>query len=468
MEDQYQCDRLQDACGVFGIAVAQREERDGAAAVYNALFALQHRGQESAGIAAHTQQGLQLHKGAGLVPDVISSRTLSSLQGASAAIGHVRYTWERADENPVNAQPLLVRHASGSMALCCNGKLVNGRQLRMETETRGGIFQTNSDAEIISYIIVREHLRTNTIEDAILNAMQYMIGAYSLVVLDEEKLIAARDPNGFRPLSIGKVGKSWMFSSESCAFTALGGELVREVEPGEVVVVEDGKLTSHKCGIHARSALCMFEFIYFARPDSVLDGVSVDLARREAGRCLARRNMVEADVVVGVPDSGMSAAMGFAQESGIPFAPGLMKNRYVARTFIRPGLGNREKAVHIKLNPISPVIRDKRIILVDDSIVRGTTSQHLVRLLRESGAKEVHLKISSPPFLYPCHFGTALPSQKDLAAYGRTTDQICAMIGADSLQYLPTEDLPLVTAGLLHGYCDACFTEKYAVPVPKD
>lgn len=468
MERQCQCAKPHEACGIFGIAVSGDDRRDPAAAAYNALFALQHRGQESAGIAVRTDRGLLLHKHAGLVPEVFSAQILESFRGGSAAIGHVRYTWEGVDQSPLNAQPLMVRHASGSMALCYNGRLVNGAQLRMETETRGGIFQTNNDAEIISYIIVREHLRTNTTEDAILNAMQYMIGAYSLVVMDDTKLIAARDPNGFRPLSIGKVGDSWMFASESCAFTALGGQLVREVEPGEVVVVENGVLTSHRCGIIAKSALCMFEFIYFARPDSVLDGVSVDLARRAAGRCLARRSTVEADLVMGVPDSGMAAAMGFAEESGIPYAVGLMKNRYIARTFIQPDQSAREKAVRIKLNPISSVIRGKRIILVDDSIVRGTTSQRIVRMLREAGAQEVHLKVSSPPFLYPCYFGTAIPDSSELAAHGRTLEEVRARIGADSLQYLPVEDLPQMTAGLRHGFCDACFTGNYVVPVPKE
>ena len=460
--------RPKEACGVFGIEVAPGDGWDAASATYNALFALQHRGQESAGMAVRTADGLVLHKHAGLVPDVFPRQQLEKLRGASAAIGHVRYAWEGADENPVNAQPLMVRHNSGSMALCYNGKLVNSRQLRIETETRGGIFQTSNDAEIISYIIVREHLRTNTTEDAILNAMHYMIGAYSIVVLDDDKLIAARDPNGFRPLSIGRVGDSYMFASESCAFTALGGRLVREVEPGEVVVVQNGTLTSYRCGIIAKSALCMFEFIYFARPDSVLDGLAVDTVRHEFGRCLARRSATQADVVVGVPDSGMAAAMGFSEESGIPYAVGLMKNRYIARTFIQPGQDAREKAVRIKLNPISSVIRGKRVILVDDSIVRGTTSQLLVGMLRDAGAREIHLKVSAPPFLNPCYFGTAIPDQKELAAYGKTEDEVCRAIGADSLQYLPVEDLATAARGLRHGFCDACFTGNYVVPVPPE
>jgi amidophosphoribosyltransferase len=459
-------DSLKEACGVFGISIAKGDPRDAAASVYNALFALQHRGQESAGIAVRLDGGLRLHKGPGLVPDVISAKDLERLKDASAAIGHVRYASDSADAAPMNTQPILVRHASGSMALCYNGKLVNSHALRMETETRGGIFQTSNDAELISYIIVREHLRTNTTEDAILNAMHYMIGAYSLVVLDDHKLIAARDPNGFRPLCIGRVGESYMFSSESCAFESLGGHLVRDVEPGEVVVIENGTIKSFRCGIHARSALCMFEFIYFARPDSILDGVSVDLARREAGRCLAQRSNTEADIVIGVPDSGMSAAMGFAAESGIPYAVGLMKNRYIARTFIQPTQNEREKAVRIKLNAMSATVKDKRVILVDDSIVRGTTSARLVGLLRDAGATEVHLKISSPPFLNPCYFGTAIPDRTELAAYNRTEADICAMIGADSLQYLPCEDLHVMMKDLKHGFCDACFTGDYAVPVP--
>jgi amidophosphoribosyltransferase len=461
-------DSLKEACGVFGITIAEGDTRDAAASVYNALYALQHRGQESAGIAVKLSDGLHLHKGNGLVPDVITAKDLVRLKNASAAIGHVRYATDGSDTVPMNAQPILVRHASGSMALCYNGKLVNSKALRMEAETRGGIFQTSNDAEVISYMIVREHLRTNTTEDAILNAMHYMIGAYSLVVLDEKKLIAARDPNGFRPLCIGKVGDSFMFASESCAFGALGGELIRDVEPGEVVVVENGELKSYRCGIHARSSLCMFEFIYFARTDSILDGVSVDDARRVAGQCLAQRSSTEADIVVGVPDSGMSVAMGFAKESNIPYAVGLMKNRYIGRTFIQPTKNEREKSIRIKLNAMRTTVQGKRVILVDDSIVRGTTSAYLVKLLRDAGAKEVHMKIASPPFLNPCYFGTAIPDRTELAAYNRTEADICSMIGADSLQYLPCEDFHIMMKDLKHGFCDACFTGDYAVPVPKD
>lgn len=461
-------DKLHEECGVFGLTLPEGENRDAAYTVYNALFALQHRGQVAAGIAVRRPEGLVLRKGPGLVPEVFSKQTLQKLSGASAAIGHVRYSYEGSDDgNEFRAQPILVHHAAGNMALCYNGRLVNGAQLRMETETRGGIFQIGSDAEIISHIIVREHLRTNTTEDAILNAMHYMIGAYSLVVMDEHKLIAARDPNGYRPLCIGKVGNCWGAASESCAFDALGGHVVRDVAPGEVVVLTPDGPESYSCGIRAKGALCAFELIYFARPDSVIDGVSVDLFRREAGMCLARRNTVKADIVVGVPDSGLSAAQGFATQSGIPYEMGLMKNRYISRTFLNPHPNERRTAVRLKLNAIASTVRDKRIILVDDSIVQGTTAKRLVRLLRDAGAKEVHLKVSAPPFLNPCYFGTYLPDSDKLAAFGRTGGEVCHMIGADSLQFLPVEDLKTIADTLNWGHCDACFTGNYAVPVPR-
>lgn len=404
--------KLHEECGVFGVCVPDPQERDAAYTAYRALYALQHRGQESAGIAVRRGGQLLLRKAPGLVPEVFDKKTLSDLSGADAAIGHVRYAYDGAERDTFRAQPLLVRHAAGDMALCYNGKLVNARQLRMESETRGGIFQTGTDAEIISHIIVREHLRTNTTEDAILNAMHYMIGAYSLIVLDGKKLIAARDPNGYRPLCIGRVGGCWCAASESCAFEALGGEMVRDVEPGEVVVLTEDGPVSRNVNILARHALCSFELIYFARPDSVIDGVSVDLFRREAGRRLARRSSVEADIVVGVPDSGLSAAQGFAEASGIPYAMGLMKNRYIPRTFIQPTQGQREQSVRIKLNAMGSTVRGKRVILVDDSIVRGTTSARLVKLLRDSGAAEVPfqgLRPSFPESMLFRHLASRLP-----------------------------------------------------------
>ena len=462
------CDRkLHEECGVFGILADPADEREPAYDTYNALFALQHRGQESCGIAICRQGELLLHKAPGLVPDVFDKKTMASLAGASAAIGHVRDAESGYAPSAVNAQPILVRHASGSMALCFNGKLVNGRALRTEMENRGGIFQTQNDAEVISYVVVREHLRTNTLEDAVLNAMQYMIGAYSIVAMDGSRMIAARDPNGYRPLCYGKVGSSVVFASESCAIEALGGRMIRDVLPGEVVVAEPGgSVRSIHCGINAKTALCMFEFIYFARPDSEIDGVSVGLARERAGRCLARHSDTQGDIVIGVPDSGIVAAMGYASESGIPFEAGLMKNRYIARTFSQSKQWEHERMVRIKLNAM-PTVKGKRVILVDDSIVRGTTCQRIIKLLRDAGATEVHMKSSAPPFLHPCYFGTAIPPQDQLISVGRTEREICEKLGADSIQFLPADELPTLVEGLDCNFCDACFTGKYAVPVPK-
>jgi amidophosphoribosyltransferase len=316
-------------------------------------------------------------------------------------------------------------------------------------------------------MIVREHLRTNTLEDAVLNAMQYMIGAFSLIVMDHTRLIAARDPNGFRPLCMGKVGDSIVFASESCAIQALGGEFIRDVRPGEVIVAEKGTIQSYDCEIRSKSALCMFELIYFARQDSVIDGVPVGRFREEAGKMLAARNTAEGDVVIGVPDSGLAAAMGFSKASGIPYGIGLMKNRYIQRTFIQSQQWERDKSVRIKLNAVSATVKGKRVILIDDSIVRGTTCNRIVKLLRNAGAKEVHMKVTAPPFLNPCYFGTHIPSSDQLAAYNRTTQEVCDLIGADSLQYMTLEDLKTIMDGLQVGVCDACFSGHYVLPVPK-
>jgi amidophosphoribosyltransferase len=461
-------DKLQEECGIFGIAAAP-ELADPAVSAYQALFALQHRGQDSSGIAVTLDGDIQVHKDKGLVPDVFTQSILDSFHGARSAIGHVRQNV--SDRGGLtNIQPLVVHHASGSLALCYNGKLVNSAALRAETENRGGIFQGTNDAEIISYVIVREHLRTNTLADAVLNAMHYLIGAYSLVVMDGSCLIAARDPNGFRPLCIGKVGNSIVFASESCAIEALGGTFLRDVEPGEVVVTAygSGEIHSMHCDIRARSALCMFELIYFARQDSVVDGAAVSKVREKAGRVLARNSTVTGDIVIGVPDSGIVGAMGYAQESGIPYELGLMKNRYIQRTFIESRAWEREKSVRIKLNAISSCVKGKRVILVDDSIVRGTTCARIVRLLRDAGASEVHVKSTAPAFVYPCYFGTSLPAADQLAAFGRTEEEIADLIGADSVQYLRVEDLGEIASDLNIKFCDACFTGDYAVPVPKE
>lgn len=461
--------KLREECGVFGILADPADGREPAYDTYNALFALQHRGQDSCGIAVSQNGVLRVHKDKGLVPEVFSLRELKSFSGARAAIGHVRHATNSASVNPANIQPLVLHHASGSMAMCYNGTLVNGKALRAETEHRGGIFQGTNDAEVITYLVVREHLRTHTLEDAVINAMEYMIGAYSMVLMEKDKLIAVRDPNGFRPLCIGKVGNSILFASESCAIEALGGTFLRDVAPGEVVVAKNGELTSHHCRIRAaRRAFCLFELIYFARQDSIVDGLSVGAAREQAGRMLARLNTVEGDLVIGVPDSGVAAAMGFARESGIPYGIGLMKNRYIARTFIQSQRWEREKSLRIKLNAVSATVRGKRVILVDDSIVRGKTCARIVRLLRDAGAKEVHMKVSSPPFRHQCYFGTVTPRSEDMIASGRTEEEVCRMIGADSLQYLPLEQLKSLAQDLNLGFCDACFTGDYVLPVPEE
>ena len=456
--------KIQEECGVFGISLSGRPSRDAAHCVYTALLALQHRGQESCGIAVSAGEKLLMHKADGLVPEVFIKKNLAPLEGGSSAIGHVRYSGESSGGS-LDAQPILVRHASGSMALAYNGNLINSKQLRTETELRGGIFQSTTDAEVIAYLIVREHLRTNTTEDAILNAMQYMIGAYSIVVLSGKRLIAVRDPNGFRPLCMGELDGNIVFSSESCAIEALGGLLIRDVRPGEIISAENGRIRSFDCGIKARRALCVFEYIYFARPDSVIDGVPVDALRMEAGRELARHSDVKADIVIGVPDSGLASAMGFSRESGIPYDIGLIKNRYIGRSFIQPGEGGRDKAVRVKLNALTASVKGKRVILVDDSIVRGVTCAHIISILRDAGAREVHMKISSPPFLNQCYFGTYLPPGSALIASGRDNGEICRMIGADSLQYLTPEELSDITARFGCRHCDACFTGDYALPV---
>ena len=445
---------VKEECGVFGlINCAGTGPRNPAFDAYHAMYALQHRGQDSCGIAACINGRLVLHKNQGLVPEVFSPAELERLSGACGAIGHVRHATNASEVNPANAQPIVVNHIKGRIALA----------QRREMENRGGIFQTTNDAEVITYLVVREHLRTNTLADAILNAMDYMIGAFSLVVMNDKELIAARDPNGFRPLCVGQVDGCYCFASESCAIEALGGTFLRDVEPGEVLVASGSELKSYHSRIRvARRSFCMFELVYFARQDSVIDGISIGKAREEAGRCLARRNTVDADVVIGVPDSGIPAAMGFARESGLPYAMGLMKNRYIQRTFIQSQKLEREESLRIKLNAIQSVVRGKRIIMVDDSIVRGGTSARIVRLLREAGAREVHVKVTAPPFLYPCDYGTAIPNKEQLAAYGRTHEEICQLIGADSLQYLSLEDVRHLAGDV--GICDACFTGDYVLP----
>lgn len=459
--------KLKEECGVFGIfAVNDQSGIDVARETYMALYALQHRGQESCGIAVNDGGLIFSHKDLGLVPEVFSEMILNHLKGGQMAIGHVRYC-PSGDSTRENAQPMVMKYIKGNVAVAHNGNIINSVLLREELEKNGAIFHTSTDSEIICYIIAKERLNTGSVEEAILGAMKRLEGAYSLVLMSPKKLIAVRDPNGFRPLCMGKLGKNTVFASESCALDSLGAEFIRDIEPGEMVVVTKDGVKSYKSqNACKKSTLCVFEYIYFARPDSVIEGCSVHRARIAAGSLLAKQSPAAADIVCGVPDSGLDAALGFSEQSGIPYGIGLIKNRYVGRTFIQPTQVERERSVKIKLNALAAVVRDKRVVLVDDSIVRGTTSGGIIDILREAGASEVHMRISSPPFLHPCYFGTDIDSRENLIAHRMSIEEIRKTIGADSLSFLNVENLSKINDFSENGYCDGCFTGKYPVNVP--
>lgn len=455
--------KLHEECGVFGIWVHPEDAYDPVYLTHTALYNLQHRGQEACGIAVNDRGVISLKKGVGLISDVFSERELRSLHG-QAAVGHVRYTTS-ATNCETNAQPLVISHIKGNLALAHNGQITNAADLRDVLERNGSIFHTTNDSEIIPYLIVRERLSAPDIETAIARAIACLRGAYSLVVMSPRKLIAVRDPNGFRPLCVGRLGKSYVFASESCAIDSIGAKFLRDLRPGELAVVEDGELRFIDSGLRAeRTSLCVFEYVYFARPDSVIDGLSVDLARQRMGEFLADEHPVEADVVIGVPDSGLSAAIGYAARSGIPYGVGLVKNRYIGRTFIQPTQGARENAVRLKLNPLSSAVYGKRVVMVDDSIVRGTTSARIVSLLREAGATEVHMRLSSPPFVAPCYYGTDVPDKKMLIAANHSVDEIARIIGVDSLGYLSEAALAELAKSCRLDFCTACFNGNYPVP----
>ena len=457
--------KLGEECGVVGIYVDPQDDIQPSFEAYHALYALQHRGQEACGIAANNNGVISCHKDIGLVPDVFDDALLEKLCG-QMAIGHCRYS-TTGTSNRDNAQPIVISHVKGNLAIAHNGNLVNALALRREIEWNGGIFQASNDSEVIAYVIVRERLRAGSIQEAIKNAMGFLRGAYSLIIMSPRKLIGVRDPNGFRPLCIGKIEKSYVFASETCALDALGATFVRDIEPGEIVVIEDGKLTAMHCGIKAKPATCIFEYIYFARPDSVINGASVENARLEAGRYLALEHPVRADLVIGVPDSGLSAAIGYSKSSGIPYGVGLIKNRYVGRSFIQPEQKRRERSVRIKLNALAETVRGKRVVMVDDSIVRGTTGAHIVSLLREAGATEVHMRVSSPPFLHPCYFGTDIPDRELLLAHNRTAEEMHQIMGVDTLGFLSLEAAQKIAVGASGGFCDACFSGNYPIEVPE-
>ena len=458
---------LGEECGVFG--AYDMDGHDVAASIYYGLFALQHRGQESCGIAVTDTAGKRKvlsRKGLGHVNDVFDEKVLSELKG-NLGVGHVRYS-TAGGTRVENAQPLVINYVKGTLAIAHNGNLVNAIELRKELEYTGAIFQTTIDSEVIAYHIARERLEAATAEEAVRLAMKKIKGAYALVVSSPRKMIGARDPFGLKPLCIGKRENTYFLASESCAIAAVDAEFVRDVLPGEIVTItKDGIASDMSMAMPAeKQARCIFEYIYFARPDAYIDGVSVYESRLIAGRSLAKHHPVDADLVVGVPESGNVAAMGYAMESGIPYGMAFVKNSYVGRTFIKPKQSSRESSVRIKLNVLTEAVKGKRVIMIDDSIVRGTTSDRIVGMLREAGAKEVHVRISSPPFLHPCYFGTDIPSEDQLIAHNRSVDEICKIIGADSLAYLDEECLYEMSKGL--GICTGCFNGKYPLDPPTE
>ena len=455
---------IHEECGVFGVYA--NESYDIASTVYYGLYALQHRGQESCGIVVNDDGLFTTYKDTGLVNDVFTTDHLNQFGQGNIAIGHVRYGTTGGSARD-NAQPIVVNHINGHIALAHNGNLTNSYELRSALELKGSIFHTTSDTEVISYIITEERLTAPSIEEAVNRAVNRIKGAYSLVVMSPTKMIAVRDEMGFRPLCIGRLPENggYVVASESCALDAVGAEFVRDVEPGEIVVFDGKSVRSIKDHCNKEKPhTCVFEYIYFARLDSTIDGVKVYDARIRGGKSLAKSYPVDADLVTGVPESGLPAAKGYSEESGIPFAFAFYKNSYIGRTFIKPTQEERESSVHLKLSVLDSVVKGKRIVLVDDSIVRGTTIANLIHMLKEAGAKEVHVRISSPPFLHPCYFGTDVPSNDQLIAATHSEEEICKMIGADSLGYMQTDYLEGMAGGL--PLCKACFDGNYPMEIP--
>lgn len=454
---------IHEECGVFGVMA--EKPIDAAHICYYGLYALQHRGQESCGIVVNDDGIFASHKDLGLVSEVFSKDTLSAFPSGTMAVAHTRYG-TTGGTNRRNCQPIEINHQKGHMAIAHNGNLSNAAELRSALELTGAIFHTSSDTEIIAYIVTKERLASPSIEEALSRAMNTLEGAYSLILMSPQKLICARDPYGFRPLCYGRTKDGvYAVASESCALSAIGAQFIRDIEPGEILVFSREGIVSRRehCG-KTDKKICAFEYIYFARPDSVIDGQSVHRARINAGKILAEEDDVKADIVIGVPDSGLDAALGYSKASGIPYDIGLIKNKYIGRTFIAPD--NRSDQVNIKLSAVEEAVKGKSIVLIDDSIVRGTTSERIVSLLRNAGAREIHMRVSAPPFLYPCYYGTDIDSQENLIACHHSVPEIAEMIGADSLMYLPAEKLG-VLCGSTH-YCSACFEGNYPTRIPTD
>lgn len=454
-------DKLHEECGVFGIFTP--DNKDAKHSLYYGLCALQHRGQESAGMALCDTDGpmgnIYHHKGMGLVSEVFHKETLDTLTG-NIGIGHVRYstTGQSCIEN---AQPLILNYLKGTLALVHNGNIKNAAELRDSLQKEGAIFRGTTDSEVIAYLIAKERTKCGTIEEAVTKVAGFLKGGYALIVMSPRKIIGIRDPLGLKPLCLGRRGKEYILSSESCALNAIDAEFVRDIEPGEIISITKDGISSDRSLCQCKHAHCIFEYIYFARLDSCMDGISVYNSRIKAGRLLAQSYPVDADLVVGVPDSGLTAAVGYSQESGIPFGLAFYKNSYVGRTFIKPTQKERESAVHMKLSVLPEVVRGKRLVLIDDSIVRGTTIAGLITLLKQAGAVSVHVRISSPPFLYPCYYGTDVPSNKELIAADNSPEEIARRIGADSLGYMKLEDLSAMSDNL--PLCRACFNNQYPI-----
>ena len=453
---------------VFGIFGTETENV--ATSVYYGLYALQHRGQASSGIVVNDDGVFHVYKDSGLVNEVFTHNILESLGLGQMAIGNVRYGTKDTQDR-INAEPVVVNHSKGKLAISLDGKLVNGAELKREMELQGSIFHTGNDAEIISAVIIKERITSASIEEAISKAVTKLKGAYSLLIMSPQKMIAVRDINGMHPLCYGKRGDGeYVVASESCALNSVGATLERDIRPGEILVFTKEGIRSmdEHCG-DATEHLCVFEYLYTARPDSIIAEYSVHSARKRAGAMLAKAHPVEADVVIGAPDSGIDAAIGYAEESGIPYGLGLIKNKYIGRTFIDPGQNMREDKVRIKLNPVEETIKGKRVILVDDSIVRGTTCTRVVKLLRGAGAKEIHIRSSAPEFLNPCYYGTDIGSKAELIACQYTAEEMAKMFGADSVGFLPLKDVRnLAMEGKCKGYCAACFDGKYPTEIPQD
>ncbi len=458
--------QIHEECGVFGIFAPQVQ--DVASTCYYALFALQHRGQESAGIVVNRDGVFTAYKDEGLVNDVFTAENLARLGEGNMAIGHVRYSTTGAGGRE-NAQPIVVNHLKGNMALAHNGNLVNSYELRSELENEGSIFHTTTDTEVISYVITKERVKSRSIEEAVLSAMDRLKGAYSLVVMSPSKLLAARDPHGFHPLCYGRrADGAYIVASESCALDSVGATLIRELDPGEMLVFTKDGVQSDRSHCGGKKSLCVFEYLYIARPDSVIEGNSVHEARKQAGRFLAEKYKIAADIVIGVPDSWLDAAYGYAEASGIPYGIGFIKNKYIGRTFIAPVQAAREDRVRIKLNVLKSAIAGKRVVLVDDSIVRGTTCARIVHMLRGAGAKEVHMLSSAPAFLNPCYYGTDIDSRDNLIACHHPVPEIAKIIGADSVGYLDLKDVHFLTGGDGTGFCTACFDGDYPTEAPAE